>query len=111
MCPSISGSKISRKCGASCRAFAVGSRHSHVGPVSRKGDPALFSTCGNQLGGAWAFCLEEGRTGLGHLLVFAPRSETHTNLSDLGLRSSVSRLCTPDAGSSSIIALRPSSRA
>lgn len=49
-----------------------------------KGNPAaMFSRCGNRLGGAWAFSLEEGRAWLESLLVSAPGSKTGADLSDL----------------------------
>ena len=98
-CPSISGSKISRK-QVQLQGFRCGEQTQLLlGLCQGTGTQPFFSTCGNQLGGAWAFSLEEGRTGLGHLLVFAPGNETHTNLSDLGLRLLSPGCAHRDAGS------------
>lgn len=80
-----------------------------------KGNPALmFSRCGNRLGGAWAFSLEEGRAWLECLLVSAPGSKTVlTSLT--WFPPPVYRLCTRACEHSSTTAprgaLRLSSRA
>lgn len=72
VCPSLSGSKISRK-QVQLRGFCCGEQTQlFLGLTSpRKGNPAcdVFSRCGNKLGGAWAFSLEEGRTWPGRFWV------------------------------------------
>lgn len=111
MCPSISGSKISRK-RVQLQGFCCGEQTQLLlGLCQGRGTQPLFSTCGNQLGGAWAFCLE-GENWAGASLGFCSWKwkRTLTSLTPESL-SSVSRLCTPGCGLSSIIALRPSSRA